>query len=114
MPQAAPVAGTETLIAAGPGEYSSAGSVTAAEPGFYTWVWKIDAARQDARGVAALPEGFVLTSPFGLPEETHHVTPPPRRLAATGDASRDAGVIAVALIALGVILQVRRRLSEVA
>lgn len=109
VPQGAPVAGSETLRLTGPGEYSTAGAVTAAGPGYYTWVWTIDSARQEARGTAALPPGFVLTSRFGLPEETHHVTPPPRHLAVTGDATRDGAATAVAFIVLGVMLQVRRR-----
>ncbi len=108
-PPDAPVAATETLSLDGLGEYSSSGSTTAVGPGYYTWVWSIESTRQDAIGVAALPEGFVYRSPFGLPEETHHVTVTPPRLAATGDASQNAAVIALGLVAVGVVLQVRRR-----
>ena len=104
VPDSAPVAGTQTVAISGLGEIASDGTITATAPGYYTWVWTIDAARQDAIGAAALPDEYFFRSAFGLPEETVTVTAPARRLASTGDGSRDAAAIAIALVAFGAFL----------
>ena len=104
MPAGTPVAGTEVLTVNGPGEYRSAGDVVAAEPGYYTWVWTISASAQDAMGAAALPEGFGLTTRYGLPEETHHAQVLPRRLANTGSTAIEAAAWGIGFIAVGTLL----------
>ncbi|CAN5393475.1 hypothetical protein BH11ACT5_BH11ACT5_25420 [soil metagenome] len=117
VPADAPVAARETLTVTSPGEHSTSASARASEPGHYTWVWTIDAARQDAVGAASLPEGYLFASPFGLPEETHFVqppfvqTPPPAqaRLAKTGSEPQDAGMLAMALIGVGALMTATAR-----
>ncbi|WP_185715074.1 hypothetical protein [Gulosibacter macacae] len=66
-PSGAPVAGTEKLTLTGPGNYTSPGTITAPESGFYTWVWSID---KDPQGDNAkyLTDSF--TDRFGLVPET--------------------------------------------
>ncbi|MBL3691079.1 hypothetical protein D3228_14515 [Leucobacter luti] len=66
-PQGAPVLGTESLALTRPGSYTSPGTLTAPESGFYTWVWKID---RDAQGGNAkyLTDSF--TDKFGRVTET--------------------------------------------
>ena len=111
VPEGAPVAAKETLTLFKPGEYS-AGPSLVSEPGYYTWVWTIDASRQDAVGAASLPEGYLLATQFGLPEETHVVQAPPpaqARLAKTGSEPQNAGMVAVALIGVGAILTAASR-----
>jgi hypothetical protein len=112
-PADAPVAGREAVTLSGTGEYSTSGSVIADEPGYYTWVWTVDAARQDAVGAAALPPGYLFVSPFGLQEETHWVSAPAPRLAATGSTSAGlqagAGVGGSALVVGGALLALSRR-----
>jgi hypothetical protein len=107
-PASAPVAGGESMTIPGPGEYATNGSV-AREPGYYTWVWTIDAARQDAVGKASLPVGYNFATRFGVPEETHSVHASLPRLAATGSAPRDAGAVGAALLACGVMLALGSR-----
>jgi hypothetical protein len=94
VPAGAPVAGSETLLLdRGTGGYSSAGSVRAAESGFYTWVWSID---RDAQGASAQYIRGSYTDWFGRVAETH-VTPfqpvavsrSDARLAVPGDAVTD-------------------------
>ncbi|MCU1409842.1 MAG: hypothetical protein JWR04_549 [Rhodoglobus sp.] len=112
VPAGAPVAARETLTLQNPGEYSTSATAIASQPGYYTWVWTIDAARQDAVGAASLPEGYLFVSPFGLPEETHFVQAPPpaqARLAKTGSEPQNAGVVAVALIGIGTLLTATSR-----
>lgn len=111
VPASAPVLARETVTITGPGEYTTSGTATASEPGYYTWVWSMDAARQDAVGAAALPPGYAFVSAFGLPDETHWVTAPPPRLAATGSAPElaGAGVAGIALLAWGALLAARSR-----
>lgn len=111
VPADAPVAAEETLTLTEPGEYSTGASAVASEPGYYTWVWTIDAARQDPVGVASLPEGYRFVSPFGLAAETHVVrapppspAPAPAQLASTGSEPQGAGALAVALIGFGALL----------
>lgn len=71
-PADAPVVGTETLLLdQGAGEYTSSGSLTAAESGFYTWVWGIDRSAQGENG-KYIRGSF--TDWFGRVAETH-VTP---------------------------------------
>ncbi|MBX3100019.1 MAG: hypothetical protein KF761_10620 [Salinibacterium sp.] len=112
VPDSAPIAGVETVTIDGPGEYSSAGTITASAPGFYTWVWTIDSARQDSVGAASLPAEYRFASPFGLPEETLTISIPPRRLAATGNAPGDVSAVAVALLGFGVFLSVGSGISR--
>lgn len=113
VPADVPIAGREAVTLSGPGEYSTSGSAVAAEPGYYTWVWTVDAARQDAVGAAALPPGYLFVSPFGLPEETHWVSAPAPRLAATGTttggAPVGAGLAGSALVVGGALLALSRR-----
>jgi len=111
VPTDAPVAARETLTFFNPGEYATS-AVVVSEPGYYTWVWTIDGARQDAVGAASLPEGYLFVTPFGLPEETHVVqaAPPAQaRLAKTGSEPQSAGVVAVALIGIGALLTATSR-----
>lgn len=71
-PEGAPVVGTETLLLdRGTGEYTSSGSLTASESGFYTWVWGID---KDTQGAHAKYIRGSFTDWFGRVAETH-VTP---------------------------------------
>jgi hypothetical protein len=114
VPGDAVVAGRETLLLAGVGEYRSSGAFTAAEPGYYTWVWEIDAAAQDAAVQASLPVGYAFVSPFGLAEETHRVPVPQQRLAATGSAPQGVGAAGAALVATGVLtlIGVRRQAKQ--
>jgi hypothetical protein len=104
VPASAPVRAMETVTITGPGEYATSGAATASEPGYYTWVWTIDAARQDAAAAASLPAGYVLASPFGLPDETHWVSAPPPRLAATGSTPTAAAAAGAALASGGTLL----------
>ncbi|MGO1450303.1 MULTISPECIES: hypothetical protein [Micrococcaceae] len=72
VPDGAPVVGTETLVLnRGTGEYASAGSLTATESGFYTWVWGID---KTAQGDSGKYIRGSFTDWFGRVAETH-VTP---------------------------------------
>lgn len=79
-PANAPVVGTENILLAGPGDYSSSGSLRARTPGFYTWVWRIESATQPAETSASLPAGYSFVDEFGLVAESHVV---PMALAAT-------------------------------
>jgi len=108
VPPGAPVATTEALTVTGAGGYRTSGFV-ASEPGYYTWVWSIDAARQDTVGAASLPDGYLFVSQFGLDEETHLVSSPPRRLANTGSATFDAGAVGIALIGIGALVGISAR-----
>ena len=92
-PADAPVAGTETVILTGAGSYTSPGTITAPESGFYTWVWSID---KDSQGQSAkyLTDSF--TDRFGQVAETSVVPFQPvavseadQRLAVPGDALTD-------------------------
>lgn len=92
-PAGAAVAGTETVTLTGAGSYTSPGTITAPESGFYTWVWAIDKA---AHGEQAkyLTDSF--TDRFGQVAETSVVPFQPvavseadQRLAIPGDALSD-------------------------
>jgi len=92
-PDGAAVAGTETVVLTRAGSYTSPGTITAAESGFYTWVWMID---KDAHGTTAkyLTDSF--TDRFGQVAETSVVPFQPvaaseadQRLAIPGDALTD-------------------------
>lgn len=94
VPDGAPVVGTETLILdRGAGEYMSAGTLTATESGFYTWVWGID---KEAQGDYGKYIRGSFTDWFGRVTETH-VTPfqpeavskTDARLAVPGDTVTD-------------------------
>lgn len=93
-PEGAPVVGTATLLLdRGTGEYTSSGSLTASESGFYTWVWGID---KDTQGAHAKYIRGSFTDWFGRVAETH-VTPfqpeavskTDARLVVPGDAVTD-------------------------
>jgi hypothetical protein len=92
-PAGAPVAGTETVTLTGAGSYTSPGTITAPESGFYTWVWSID---KTAHGENAkyLTDSF--TDRFGQVAETSVVPFQPvavseadQRLAGHGDTLTD-------------------------
>lgn len=92
-PTGAPVAGAETVTLTGAGAYMSPGSITAAESGFYTWVWSID---KDAHGENATYLTGSFTDRFGQVQETSVVPFQPvavseadQRLAVPGDALTD-------------------------
>lgn len=69
-PAGSPVVGTETLTLAGPGTYTSTGTLRAGAPGFYVWVWAISKAEQGANG-QYLRDGAA--DSFGRVAETHVV-----------------------------------------
>lgn len=69
VPEGAQAVGTEALLLdRGVGEYQSAGTLTASESGFYTWVWEIDKAAQGENG-KYIRGSF--TDWFGRVAETH-------------------------------------------
>ena len=73
-PAGAPVAGNATVTLNGPGKYT-APSVLAANhaPGFYQWVWHIDAADSSVGAQTFMPEGYRWADQFGLQAEAHVV-----------------------------------------
>ena len=83
-PEGVPVVGTEKITLTGTGEYASPGSLTAPSTGFYTWVWRIDAADQPELMARMLPDGYRFTDQFGLIAESHLV---PMGLDAVSQAS---------------------------
>ena len=92
-PAGAPVAGQETVTLTGAGSYTSPGTVTAAESGFYSWVWTIDKAAQGANG-RYLTDSF--TDRFGqvpessvVPFQPVAVSEADQHLAVPGDALTD-------------------------
>ncbi len=92
-PAGAPVAGQETVTLTGAGSYTSPGTVTAAESGFYSWVWTIDKAAQGANG-RYLTDSFV--DRFGqvpessvVPFQPVAVSEADQHLAVPGDALTD-------------------------
>lgn len=69
VPEGATVVGIETLLLdSGSGAYLSAGSLTAAESGFYTWVWEIDK-NQQGESAQFIRDSF--RDWFGRIAETH-------------------------------------------
>lgn len=98
-PVDAPVAATQELSLTGVGEYRSVPTRVDAA-GWYTWVWRIDAASQSEAARAVLPEGYAFSDRFGLPDETFVIA---AQLAATGQEVTSP-VIGVAVLGLGVIL----------
>lgn len=93
-PEDASVVGMETLLLdSGTGTYVSAGTLTAAESGFYTWVWEIDKVQQ-GESAQYIRDSF--RDWFGRMAETH-VSPfqpvalsrADARLAVPGDAVTD-------------------------
>lgn len=94
VPEGAPIVGTEALLLdRGVGEYQSAGTLTASESGFYTWVWEIDKAAQGENG-KFIRGSF--TDWFGRVAETHvspfqpeAVSQTDARLAVPGDEVTD-------------------------
>ncbi len=92
-PTGAPVAGTETVTLTGAGSYTSPGTMTAPESGFYTWVWAID---KDAQGGNGKYLTGSFTDRFGRVAETSVVPFQPeavseadRHLAVPGEALTD-------------------------
>ena len=92
-PAGAPVGGTEEVVLTGPGYYTSPGTITAPESGFYTWVWAIDKNAQGANG-KYLTGSF--TDRFGrvaetsvVPFQPHAVSEADQHLAVPGDALTD-------------------------
>jgi len=103
-PADAPVAGEHTLVLSGPGEYRTEPTTMAVDPGYYTWVWTIDAALQDATTAASLPAGYRVASDFGIVEETHRVPAPVRpapELARTSATSDGTALVALVLLVIG-------------
>lgn len=92
-PTGAPIAGVEEVALTGAGSYTSPGTITAPESGFYTWVWAIDKAAQGQNG-KYLTDSF--TDRFGRVAETSVVPFQPtarsnadQHLAVPGDALTD-------------------------
>lgn len=83
-PADAPVVGSETLTLAGPGTYTSGGSLRAPGSGFYTWVWSIAENDQPAATAEVLDDGYFFADQYGLVSETHVV---PLTLAVVSQAS---------------------------
>ena len=111
-PSDAPVAGEHTIVLAGPGEYATEPTTVAAEPGYYTWVWTIDAALQEPATAASLPPGYRVASDFGIVEETHRVPAPVRpspQLARTSVGTEGTALVALLLLALGSTLGIVSR-----
>lgn len=106
-PADAPVAATQELALTGTGEYRSLPTRVDA-PGWYTWVWRIEAATQSEAAREVLPEEYAFADRFGLPDETFVVAP---QLAATGleVASPLAGLAALVLGAILLLGNTRRR-----
>lgn len=67
------VLGTTSIVATGPGTYTSPALIAPEEPGFVTWVWQIETAAQPAAY-----QGMVKpwSDSFGLPAETTRIVPP--------------------------------------
>lgn len=74
VPAGASVAGTATVTLNGPGTYT-APSVLAANhaPGFYQWVWDIDATDSSVGAQLFMPDGYRWADQFGLQAEAHVV-----------------------------------------
>lgn len=72
-PADAPVVGHEKLTLTGPGDYRSAGTLTAPTAGFYTWVWSIAATEQSDEVSALMPDDYSFADQFGLVAESHVV-----------------------------------------
>lgn len=92
-PSGAPVAGVEEVTLTGAGSYTSPGTITAPESGFYTWVWQID---KSAQGEAGKYLTGSFTDRFGRVAETSVVPFQPeatseadQHLAVPGDALTD-------------------------
>ena len=83
-PEGVPVVGSETIALTGTGEYESSGTLLAPSPGFYTWVWRIDASAQPEQMARMLPPEYSFADQFGLIAESHVV---PMRLAAVSQVS---------------------------
>ena len=111
-PAGAPVVGEQQIVLTGPGDYLSDSSLVASQPGYYTWVWSVESARQGAATAASLPADYSFVSQFGIAEETHWVpTPPtpPAELARTGSTSTGLAPVALGLLVLGSALGIVRR-----
>ncbi len=83
-PANAPIVGRESLTLAGPGDHESPGVLTAESPGFYTWVWSIDAGEQSDEVADMLPDAYRFADDFGLVAESHVV---PMRVSATSQVT---------------------------
>lgn len=87
VPAGAPVAGTATVTLNGPGNYT-APSVLAANhaPGFYQWVWDINASDSSVGAQLFMPDGYLWADQFGLQAEAHVVA---AKLSGVSNASAD-------------------------
>lgn len=65
VPSWAPVAATDIPVTlTGPGEYHADAEVGALEPGYYSWVWSVDAADQSERVRSVMPESYHFQDAF--------------------------------------------------
>ena len=87
VPAGAPVAGTATVTLNGPGKYT-APSVLATNhaPGFYQWVWDINASDSSVGAQLFMPDGYSWADQFGLQAEAHVVA---AKLSGVSKASAD-------------------------
>ena len=69
-PEGTNVAFETSLTFDGPGTITTDTGFRPTDAGWYTWVWTIDAASQDAETKAVLPKDYVYTDQFGLEAET--------------------------------------------
>lgn len=97
-PAGAPVAGIEEVTLTGAGSYTSPGTITAPESGFYTWVWKID---KNAQGGNSRYLTGSFTDRFGrvaessvMPFQPRAVSEADQHLAVPGDALTDTITVA--------------------
>lgn len=93
VPDDAPVAATATVTTGtqGPNVSYTASAGIASEVGFYTWVWRIDAADQTVNVRAALPVDYVFQDRFGLAAETSFVGMRPVLTSAVSDPVTSVG-----------------------
>lgn len=64
-PSWAPIVATDIPVTLnGPGEYQADAEIGALEPGYYTWVWEIDAADQHPAVSNFMPAGYNYTDAF--------------------------------------------------
>ena len=92
-PADAPVAGTEELVLAGASEYTSPGTITAPEFGFYVWAWQIDKSAQGANSkylTGSFTDRFgQVTESSVMPFQPVAVSTADQRLVIQGDTVTD-------------------------
>lgn len=74
-PTDTPIAGTAEVTLNGAVEYTIETDFASTEPGYYTWVWTIDAGDQRESVQRLLPEGYHWSDAYGQRVETS-ITPP--------------------------------------